>query len=153
MTARRDIFIAAVDAAWRDFRGALEPLSAEDIGVPGVCGDWSVKDLVAHVAMWERIAIDGLRGSPPRRPETEAEMNSINLAGAALKLDLAAEDLLMELDETHRDLRDALTEAPDECFDRAAAFRPGLEADTVFHYADHGRQIRDWISSHRRRVP
>lgn len=50
----------------------LEGLSEEDFIRPGTIGDggWSAKDLVGHIASWERLALDTLaewrRGQRPR---------------------------------------------------------------------------------------
>ena len=37
---------------------ALDGLPEEEWDVPGACGDWSVKDIVAHMASYEHIIID-----------------------------------------------------------------------------------------------
>jgi hypothetical protein len=66
------------DAAWADFRALIDDLTPEQAGQPGYNGDWSVKDLMAHVGSWfaeaatmleqmrmgtytrERLDVDGL---------------------------------------------------------------------------------------------
>ena len=48
--------------------GTLEPVPESAWETPGVCGDWSVKDVVAHLASYEVLLIDILssvaRGGP-----------------------------------------------------------------------------------------
>jgi uncharacterized damage-inducible protein DinB len=39
---------------------ALEDLPDTGWDLPGACGDWSVKDLVAHLASYEQVLIDAL---------------------------------------------------------------------------------------------
>lgn len=39
---------------------ALDDLPDEEWDVPGVCGNWSVKDIVAHLASYEYLLIDTL---------------------------------------------------------------------------------------------
>lgn len=39
----------------------LDDLSEPLWDVPGVCGEWSVKDIVAHLASYERVVIDVLK--------------------------------------------------------------------------------------------
>jgi hypothetical protein len=46
----------------RTFMAALDGLSAEDCAVGGVCGWWSVKDIVAHLASHELVLADVLTG-------------------------------------------------------------------------------------------
>jgi hypothetical protein len=39
----------------------VDDLSEPLWDVPGVCGEWSVKDIIAHLASYERVAIDVLK--------------------------------------------------------------------------------------------
>lgn len=36
---------------------AVEGLNEEQLSHPGVCGDWSIKDILAHLLMWEAETI------------------------------------------------------------------------------------------------
>ena len=57
-------------------RGALdtylETLSPEEMTTPGVVGEWSVKDVLAHLFEWEQMVLGwyrtGLRGEIPELP-------------------------------------------------------------------------------------
>lgn len=40
---------------------AVEDLSAADWETPGVCGEWSAKDVVAHLASFENVLLDVLK--------------------------------------------------------------------------------------------
>jgi uncharacterized protein (TIGR03083 family) len=47
---------------------ALENLAEEDWRAPNVCGVWSVREIVAHLASFEHVLVDALgaaRGEPP----------------------------------------------------------------------------------------
>lgn len=50
----------------------LAGLSVEELRRPGVCGDWSIKDILAHLAAWEQMFMGwyavGLRGETPDLP-------------------------------------------------------------------------------------
>jgi uncharacterized protein (TIGR03083 family) len=39
---------------------ALDDLSEDEWDVPGVCGEWSVKDIIAHLASYERLLLDAI---------------------------------------------------------------------------------------------
>lgn len=41
--------IDKVESAWSDFHIAYAGLPEEDLLIPGACGDWSIRDLIAHV--------------------------------------------------------------------------------------------------------
>jgi uncharacterized protein (TIGR03083 family) len=40
---------------------AVDDLSEDEWDVPGVCGEWSVKDIIAHLASYERLLLDVIR--------------------------------------------------------------------------------------------
>src|SRR5919106_1264715 len=55
-----DELLAALDARRDDFLDALANVDADLVTVPGVMDDWSVRDLVVHVAAWAEHAADAL---------------------------------------------------------------------------------------------
>ncbi len=60
-----------LDAAWLAFLESYAGLPDERLMEPGVTGDWSVKDVLAHVTTWEEEALKHLPliiagGKPPR---------------------------------------------------------------------------------------
>ena len=56
----------AIIEARKKLNWAFEGLSNTDMTQPGACGDWSVKDVLAHLVDWERRCVswyqDGQRG-------------------------------------------------------------------------------------------
>jgi uncharacterized protein (TIGR03083 family) len=64
--------LAAIDqerGALNTFFGTLTP---EQMAAPGVVGEWSVKDVLAHLIEWEQMVLGwyaaGLRGETPQLP-------------------------------------------------------------------------------------
>src|SRR2546430_8979289 len=60
-----------LDAAWTDFEESYAGLSDSRLMIPGVTGQWSVRDIIAHVTWWEEEALKHLPlvlagGQPPR---------------------------------------------------------------------------------------
>src|SRR5256885_7218978 len=60
-----------LDKAWAALKESYAGLSDPRLTEPGVTGDWSVKDILAHVTTWEREALKHLPliiagGRPPR---------------------------------------------------------------------------------------
>ena len=70
---KRDELLAALEAARAKLDAALEGMSAEDLTAPGPVGDWSVKDLLAHVTSWDVDLLTNLgkikRGQKPGRTQ------------------------------------------------------------------------------------
>ena len=63
-------------AAWRESEALLTVLGEADLTRPGADGDWSVKDVLAHLAGYERLYVESaeahLRGEPQRLEEVRA---------------------------------------------------------------------------------
>jgi hypothetical protein len=45
--------LKALDTAWAALKESYAGLSDSRLTMPGVTGDWSVKDILAHVTTWE----------------------------------------------------------------------------------------------------
>src|SRR5687768_905568 len=75
--------IEKVDAAWTDFHAQYAGLPEDDLLIPGVCGDWSIRDLIAHVTWWDGEAIKHLPmvldgKTPPRYSVTYGGIDAFN---------------------------------------------------------------------------
>lgn len=51
--------LARLDAAWVDFEGSYAGLSNAQLHIPGITGQWSVRDIIAHVTWWMDRTIVG----------------------------------------------------------------------------------------------
>ena len=49
-----------LDKAWVAFRTSYLGLSEPQLSAPGVVGNWSVRDIIAHVTTWEEEALKHL---------------------------------------------------------------------------------------------
>lgn len=129
------------DEAWADFRSLIDGLTPEQAAEPGYNGDWSVKDLVAHMGSWfaeaatmleqmrmgtytrERLDVDGLN-----REWFETRRNE-DLRTVRAELMAARARMLEEWDR--------LPEVDDEA-------RRWFSESTVKHYAEHLPRLREW---------
>ena len=53
----RSRLLRRIAAAWQDLLAACDGLSDAALLEPGVTGTWSVKDIIAHVTVWEAEAL------------------------------------------------------------------------------------------------
>jgi hypothetical protein len=123
-------------------RSALEtaegvPASLRD--EPGVCGAWSLKDLMGHLAFWDSIVADRLsakKAGHSGQLDTRS-FDVINAEAAAVRDDLSWDEIQHELAETHRRLLPLLTD-------------PGEVDDykIYMHWREHGAQIEAWAARH-----
>ena len=110
-------------------------------------GDWSVKDILAHVTTWEEEALKYLplilAGGKPPRYSQYGGIDAFNAHMAEQKRGLTLSEVRRQLDETHRRLLDYLRSVPEEHFARETRFRHRLRLDTYSHYPQHARAIRE----------
>ena len=150
--------LAELSAARRAWENLLSGIAPAHMTQPGVCGEWSLKDLIAHIAWFENemagllqtraLAGSELWGLPPDERNTA----------------IYAQNRLRSLDEVQAESRQTfeqlagLIEAleEDDLLDagRFADMPPdwqpyALLAENSFeHYRQHIPQVREWLIHH-----
>jgi hypothetical protein len=130
---------------------AIADISDDDLLRVGVTPDWSVRDLLAHLAAWDHeevCCIDAwLHGAPPPPPHTDFDAFNAAAVTHARTLPLAA--TLIALMQTHEELLAAIARIGS----RDGAYRDpegkmkqaGLVAvEARGHEGEHTRQITAW---------
>jgi hypothetical protein len=145
----RQQLLKKLDQAWVEFKKSYAGLSDSQLMESGVTGDWSVKDILAHVTWWEEEALKHLPliikgGKPPRYSTKYGGIDAFNAQMTEQKRGLSLSDVLRQLDETHRWLIDYVQSVPEEQFTRETRFRRRLRLDTYSHYPLHAKAIREW---------
>jgi hypothetical protein len=137
-----------LEKEWRGFQESYAGLSDSQLMKSGVTGDWSVKDILAHVTTWEQEALKHLPtilkgGKPPRYSVTYGGINAFNRAMTEQRRGLSLAEVERELEETHRRLIRFIEGLPEEQFRTETPFRR-LRLDTYSHYPKHAEAIRRW---------
>jgi uncharacterized protein (TIGR03083 family) len=121
---------------------------------PGVVGDWSVKDIVAHLTAWERMMVAWLadypKGVPVERPTSDAEFDEWNERIYLENKVKPLEEVLREFESTHEMTLQALHDTPEEVLFETGrySYRGGLPlwqmvaGNTWWHYSEHGEEIQ-----------
>jgi hypothetical protein len=137
-----------LETAWMAFKESYIGLSDAQLLEPAVMGDWSVKEILAHVTIWEEEALKYLpliiNGEKPPRYVQYGGLDAFNAQMRAQKRSLALSEVLSQLDETHRQLISYIQSVPEEYFTRETRFRHRLRLDTYSHYPLHARAIQEW---------
>jgi hypothetical protein len=60
----KPILLNKIEAERRLLEKSLAALSDAELLEPGVVGDWSAKDVMAHLSAWERRLLQRVRGEP-----------------------------------------------------------------------------------------
>ena len=147
MTSRQRL-LNRLDEAWVALKDSYAGVSDPRLTEAGVTGDWSVKDILAHVTTWEEEALKYLplileSGHPPRYVKYGG-IDAFNATMTERKRGLSVSEVLRQLDDTHRRLVDFVQSVPEEEFTRETRFRRRVRLDTYSHYPGHAETIRNW---------
>jgi hypothetical protein len=143
-------------AAWEALLAGIDDESPDR---PGAMGDWTFKDLVAHLTAWWRhelrkpeAALRGGQPGPAAWPEG-LDTDGINEWVYRTNRDRPLRDVLEDSSTAWRQLEDYVTALPEQDltdpgrFDwlDGQALGPVALNDFVGHLHDeHGQEIRDW---------
>ncbi len=135
--------------AWDELKESYAGLSDDELAKAGVMGEWSVKDIIAHVTWWEEEALKHLPtilagGKPPRYSVAYGGIDAFNALMTEQKRNLSLPEVLRERDDTHQRLLEFIESAPEDQFGRETRFLHRLRLDTYSHYRKHAEALRQW---------
>lgn len=145
----RDDLVEKLEKAWAAFQSSFAGLSEAQMTEPGVTGEWSVKEILAHVTTWEEEALKSLPvilegGRLPRYSVLYGGIDAFNAQTIEQKRKLLLADVLGEMEQTHRRLIALIREAPEAAVTTETRYRRRLRLDTYSHYPLHEAAIREW---------
>jgi hypothetical protein len=145
----RSGLLTRLEARWQELLASYAGLPEAALTEPGVTGAWSVKDIIAHVTVWEEEALSHLPvvlagKRPPRYSVTHGGINAFNALMAQRNRELALAEVLRRRDDTHHRLVEFIGRVPESECAGDSRFRRRLRLDTYGHYAVHSRAIRRW---------
>jgi methylphosphotriester-DNA--protein-cysteine methyltransferase len=144
----RQQLLKRLEHAWTALKASYAGLTEAQMKEPGVMESWSVKDILAHVTIWEEEALMYLplitRGGKPPRYRQQGGIDAFNARMIEQKRGLPLVEVLHALEETHHRLLDYLQSVPEAQFRAETPFRHRLRLDTYSHYLLHARAIRAW---------
>jgi hypothetical protein len=145
----RGELLTRLEKAWGIFQESYTGLSDLQLTGPGVAGEWSVRDIVTHVTIWEQEALKHLptilKGErPPRYSTTHGGINAFNRTMTEQNRSLTLAEVQRQAADTHRRLLSFLESVPEDQFSSETPFRQRLRLDTYSHYRKHADAIRKW---------
>jgi hypothetical protein len=134
---------------WAEFESSYAGLSDAELQIPGVTGEWSVRDIIAHVTWWEEEALKNMPliregGRGPRYSTKYGGIDAFNALMTEQRKGLSLAEVLRQHDEVHAQLLAYVRAAPEELFARETRFRRRLRFDAYGHYPIHAKAILDW---------
>jgi hypothetical protein len=139
--------IRQLENAHHQLLAALKGMPVSKMTEP-MLGEWSVKDILAHVSSWDELEVQDLRrlgrGHVPIqaafREEEGDEWNDFLLKGRRL---FSPEQVMAEFEANRQARREVLDGLPDALFASGSLMRRLCEG-TVKHDQEHAAQIRAW---------
>jgi hypothetical protein len=127
----------------------FDSLTESQMNAVGVTPEWSAKDLLAHLAYWERAAAEQVRefeaGRSSAKKRTSAQVERINRevvsANRATPRDRLREELILARSE----IVAAMKRAPEELEERSRLARI-VYSQCVGHSRHHLEQLDAWIA-------
>jgi len=139
-------------ASWE---AALSEVGEDRMIEPGVDGDWSVKDIIAHITWSEREMVGMLQARALVGSDLwDLSNDERNAIVYQQNRDRALADVLAEAQDVYRQLMSALESLSDEDLndpsrfaDMPADWEPWrvIAGNTYLHYADHATSLRAWL--------
>jgi hypothetical protein len=142
------------------WEGLLRQVGPDRMELRGVTGEWSVKDIVAHVAAWERRPVAWLQAiqtvmwpQPPEWP-TNLDEDGINAWIFAANRGRQVPDVLNESRHVFDQLVQALELIKDQDLTAVGRFEwlggnslgASIAGNSFEHYQVHGEAIRAWLT-------
>jgi hypothetical protein len=139
--SNRTELINSVDAAWRQLMAAIDGVPPDRLAEPGVAGDWSLKDLLGHIAYWDEHALTEIERALAGLERADNEWQAMNEADYAARRDRTVHEQRAAMDQTHAALLARLDAISDPDAGRVDA---GIRVDTYEHYESHVKDIAQW---------
>ncbi len=154
--------VEELQAENQQWENLLDQISTAQMDEPTVAGDWSVKDIVAHINTWRQRTVDRLQAAadgsqtpPPPWPEQLNSDDEINAWIYALHHLRPVKAVLDDSRATFAQLIAAIQALPDSAFTEPNYF-PWLEgeplrAQTFFahFHEEHEPELRAWLAQQR----
>jgi hypothetical protein len=151
--------ITALEASRREFLDAIDGLSPEQVLAPRTIGEWSVRDVLQHLSLWEaelvRLMLHVHQGRRPIGPAftgARPDYDAINLEWHAQTVHRPLERVLDDFHGVRRQTVRWIGEFSDEDLARVrpeAWLRQRSLAEWILSYAieheaEHTRAIKEW---------
>jgi len=153
--------LAEMQASRAEFDALLAQLSEEQMRDVTLDGGRSVKDVLSHIAVWERRCVGWIeatiRGETPERPEpgvTWEQMDDLNERDFLRTRDDTLQEARDDYRRSYQQLLSLVKSMPEEDFGESHRFswwegQPismVIAANSFEHYREHEEQIRAWLA-------
>jgi hypothetical protein len=151
--AQLEALAADLRDARDEFIAALGEMDPQLLTTPGLSGEWSAREVIAHLGYWAGHAAEALHHAGQGRTgdfgtdEMDVDERNAVVARVAAQSDLAA--VRQREQAAYEALLTAVERADPGWLDERVAYGDSLEQvirdDGADHYREHAAEIRDWF--------
>jgi len=143
----RDDLLFMLQESRKELAGAIQGIADDRLSVP-MAGDWSVKDIMGHIASWDEFTSSDLRRiSRGRLPclaaFREADVDNWNAFLIRPRKLFPLPQIRAEFEEARAEMVAALKDLPEGLLAQGQMVR-NIFAIMTNHEKDHARQVREW---------
>jgi hypothetical protein len=152
----KEQLLEKMQSSYATFNTLISSLSETQLTTPGVNGDWSVKDNIAHLSAWHRRQIARneavYQGVEIPDPTPGMGVEEINELYYKQNKDRSLADVLAEFHETARQVREGVERMTDEQLNSPIDWLNGhtiaeyVEGNSYGHYEEHTEIIQHWLA-------
>ena len=146
MSDKEEVY-SQLEAARKELMAVVDGLTPDQMAIP-VFADWSVKDILAHIASWEEYALPDFkrvaRGHMPALASfREPEVDKWNALLMSLRRNFPLDQVMYELEANRKATIAALDALPEERLAQGQFARIWATIAAV-HDREHSEDIRKW---------
>ena len=156
---KRAELLAQLNSEQKAWEALLAEIGEDRMQEPGVQGEWSIKDIVAHLAAWRRRTVGRLEAVASGQPEPKAQWpadlkddDEINAWFHERDRSRSVRDVLSESRTVFQKLTSAIEKLPEDKLDDPKNF-PWMEGAPLSgaaffgHFHDeHEADMRAWLA-------
>lgn len=145
LTANREEFLTEWRKSRAELDAALEGLSASDLEIAGMTGDWNGRLTLVHIARWDEVTTEMIlrrwKGVLPGINEYD-DYEGLNLVWAEIDADITLEAAWQRYHSSREAIVRTLSFMPDDAWDDYV--RGWVREASLNHYRHHAETTNRW---------
>jgi hypothetical protein len=149
----RDELIQKLDAAYQDYRSAIDGLTEPEFEKKWLDSAWGAREITAHITGWLGQLGAGLeRMSRGERPQVEGEMDwtaqgdEWNARFAEHAMGKKHDQVIHELESGIASFKKAAMMLPEDRYGEGKTANRIFDGAGIVHFKEHADMIREWRS-------
>jgi len=137
----------------------LAPLDQIQMTTEGIIANWSIKDILAHIASWHHRLLAWLLSATKREeptisgPDSVEEMDTLNAQFYIENKSHPLNEVLTDFRTTYQQIEDIVQAMPEDdlinpdrfAWTKGEPLWKAIAGDTYEHYQEHIKQIQEWL--------